>query len=74
MGSTATRKRIDPRRLEVKCETHKIGYATRDAALDACEGQMTRGSVEPGCHIEPYRCDSCGDWHTRNRRITFPRD
>ena len=49
----------------------KIGYATRVAALDACESQMDAGRVEPGCHVMPYRCDVCGEWHTRNQRIVF---
>ena len=71
MGSSATRKRVDVRRLEVKCTSQKIGYATKDHALDACEGQMHRGLVEPGSHVMPYLCWTCGEWHIRNQRIVF---
>ena len=55
-----------------KCAaTLKIGHPTREAALTACEAMMLAGRVEPGCHVMPYRCDDCGEWHTRNQRIVF---
>ena len=71
MASHATRLHMRVDRLTRKCETLKIGYLTRDDALDACEGQMLAGRVSPGCHIMPYRCELCGEWHTRNQRIVF---
>jgi len=54
-----------------KCVTLKIGHPTRAEALDACEAMMDAGRVEPGCHLTPYACDDCGEWHIRNRRIVF---
>ena len=71
MASSATRLHVRVDRLTRKCETMKIGYPTRDDALEACEGQMRAGRVDPGCHVMPYRCDQCGAWHTRNQRIVF---
>lgn len=53
------------------CVTLKHGHPTRDEALDAAEKMMDAGRVDPGCHLTPYRCDDCGAWHIRNRRIVF---
>jgi hypothetical protein len=69
VASRATRYHVRVDRLTRKCQTEKIGYATRAAALDACESQMNADKVEPGCHIMPYACDQCGAWHVRNQRI-----
>jgi hypothetical protein len=49
--------------------SQKVGYATRDEALTAAERQMEKGMVRPGCHIVPYRCEQCREWHTANRVI-----
>lgn len=67
MGSSPTRSRR--RDVTVRCVSYKIGYPTYDAALDGAERQMERGHVMPGCHITPYQCDECGEWHIYNRII-----
>lgn len=46
-----------------------MGYATYDRALDVAELMMEKGEVNPGCHITPYACDDCGEWHVANRVI-----
>jgi hypothetical protein len=61
--------RVD--RLARRCESLKIGYATRVEALDACEAQMLAGRVDVGSHVMPYQCEQCGAWHTRNQRVVF---
>jgi hypothetical protein len=72
MASYPTRHHMRGDQVARKCATTlKIGYADRAAALDACEATMRAGRVEPGCHVMPYRCDDCGEWHTRNQRIVF---
>jgi hypothetical protein len=72
MGSNPTRQRLRVDRGVRKCSTFKIGFATRDEALDAAERQMEAGRVSPGCHLMPYLCDrGCGEWHIRNQRIVF---
>jgi len=75
MASTPTRQRV---RLIAggfrKCESEKIGYATKEEALRAAERMMDAGKVKPGCHITPYPCDRCSEWHVSNRRIVFPRE
>lgn len=30
---------------------------------------MQHGRVNPGCHITPYQCDECREWHLANRVI-----
>lgn len=52
-----------------RCESRKVSYPNKAAALDASERLMEQGRVEPGCHITPYECRECGDWHVYNRRI-----
>lgn len=47
----------------------KLGYVGKADALDAAERVMEQGRVSPGCHITPYLCTLCGDWHLYNRRI-----
>jgi len=71
MGSSPTRQKIRVDRLVRKCPTFKVGYATRALALDGCERAMDAGSVSPGCHIKPYLCDECSEWHLFNQRIVF---
>lgn len=71
MASSPSRLHVDPRRIQVKCVTQKHGYATREEALDGCERSMEAGKVKPGCHLTPYLCDECGEWHSYNRIIVF---
>lgn len=68
MASSPTRRRVPPT-VATKCESQKIGYATRADALDAAEHTMDAGRVKPGCHIMPYLCDRCGEWHVANQII-----
>ena len=72
MASHPTRLRLPVSRLAVTCESLKVSYITYDAAWDAAERAMDKGLVEPGCHLTPYRCEQCGTWHVRNRRIVWP--
>lgn len=62
-----------PTRLHVrefhKCESEKVGYQTKAEALDGAERMMEAGLVRPGCHITPYPCTRCGEWHVANRII-----
>ncbi len=69
MASKPTRLSLRTDKLDVTCETGKVSYATRDRALDGAERAMEAGRVDPGCHLTPYLCGDCGDWHVRNRRI-----
>lgn len=68
MASSPTRASVDPSRA-CRCESRKVGYATYDRALDVAELMMEKGEVNPGCHITPYACDDCGEWHVANRVI-----
>lgn len=70
MASSATRQRLDVTRCR-KCLSFKIGYRTRDEALDVAERMMEQGFVKPGCHITPYHCSLCDEWHVANRQIVF---
>ena len=49
--------------------SQKACYPTKLIALDAAEVMMEKGWVHPGCHITPYRCPDCGQWHVGNRQI-----
>lgn len=70
MASSATRKHLDPAKEYLShCTSLKIGYATRSQAFDAAELLMQEGRVNPGCHITPYECRDCGQWHVFNRPI-----
>jgi hypothetical protein len=70
VASRPTRKRrLGGRDHYRKCETFKVGYANKSEALDAAERQMERGYVRPGCHITPYECPLCGEWHVANKQI-----
>lgn len=70
MASSPTRQHIraqDPGFR--KCTSMKVGYPSRAVAFDAAELMMLRGLVNPGCHITPYECAECGEWHVANRVI-----
>jgi hypothetical protein len=67
MASSHTRLRL--RRVQRRCESQKVSYATYEEALDAAEHMMGKGLVDPGCHITPYQCDRCSQWHVANRVI-----
>jgi len=70
MATTATRLHLHPERDRFsRCTSLKIGYGSHREAFDAAEQQMEDGRVHPGCHITPYRCNECGQWHVYNRRI-----
>ena len=56
----------------IRCTTQKRGYHTEAQALTAADRMMTAGRVLPGCHLTPYHCAVCGEWHVYNRRIVFP--
>lgn len=72
MASTPTRSHRNGLRDHFrKCETFKVGYASYEEALTAAERQMERGFVRPGCHITPYECPRCGEWHVANRIIVW---
>ena len=72
MASRPTRHTVDLRGLDmVKCDSMKVGFPTYDAALTAAERLMELGRVKPGCHITPYECDRCGEWHVYNRIVIW---
>jgi len=72
MASQKTRQRVDQRAIGFRrCTTQKVGYRTHDEALDAAELMMQKGLVRPGCHITPYQCDKCSEWHVANRVIVW---
>ena len=52
-----------------KCESQKVGYVTYTEAWDAAERSMEKGLVKAGCHLTPYECDQCDEWHIANRVI-----
>ena len=73
MASSPTRLHVDVNSSGFrKCESQKIGYATKEKALDVAEQMMELGKVNPGCHITPYECETCGEWHVANR-VIIPR-
>ncbi len=66
-----TRKRINPaKEYFSRCSSQKIGYRDKSEALDAAETMMEAGRVNPGCHITPYLCKECRQYHVWNRPIT----
>ena len=75
MASRPTRAHVDVAHqwLE-RCPTHKRGYPSHAVALDIAEQMMDAGDVKPGCHITPYQCPSCGEWHVANRVIVVVPD
>ena len=70
MASSPSRLRVP---LDVaqahRCESRKFGYRDKADSLDGAVRLMELGRVDPGCHITPYLCSLCGDWHVYNRRI-----
>jgi hypothetical protein len=65
-----TRLKINVARVEyIKCDTRKKGYATKGEALDAAELMMELGQVNAGCHMTPYLCPFCQEFHVSNRVI-----
>jgi hypothetical protein len=73
MARTRTRWHLDPARIYRRCVSQKVSFRTRQDALDRAERQMEAGQVNPGCHIVPYECPDCGQWHLTNR-IIVPMD
>lgn len=69
MASSPARRHLT--RVTRRCVTHKVGFRTYLQALDAAERLMEQGRVHPGCHITPYRCADCGEWHVYNRIIVW---
>jgi hypothetical protein len=71
MASAPTRLRVDPHTMPWvrRCESQKWGFASYDEALTGAERLMEAGKVKPGCHMTPYECDRCGEWHVYNRPI-----
>lgn len=70
MASSPTRQRIKVGAPGFRrCPSQKVGFPHYDAALDAAELMMAQGKVNPGCHIVPYECDECAEWHVGNRVI-----
>lgn len=72
MASKPTRQRLDiAKQYLQRCTTDKRGMPTKAAALDVCDQMMNDDRVKPGCHITPYLCGICHEWHVYNRRICF---
>lgn len=72
MASEATRLRLDVTKQYLqRCSTNKRGFPSKAIALDVAEQMMEDGFVNPGCHITPYPCVVCHEWHVTNRIIVF---
>lgn len=70
MASRQTRGNIPISHVHLlRCATLKRGYLTKAQALNVAESMMENGEVYPGCHITPYLCDACREWHVANRVI-----
>lgn len=70
MASSPTRLSLDvEHRFRICTGTGKLCAPTKAHALDVAEAMMERGDVKPGCHITPYPCEVCGEWHVCNRVI-----
>ena len=70
MASTPTRQRVRLDRQGFRrCSSEKVGYPSYDAAYNVAEPMMLQGKVHPGCHLTPYECDECEEWHVGNRVI-----
>ena len=70
MASRPTRLHINVKAGEFRrCETQKVAFETKADALTAAERLMDLGKVAPGCHIVPYECRECGQWHVANKII-----
>lgn len=75
MASTPTRAHLDPERVR-RCVSQKVGFANYSEALSAAELMMLKGLCYEGCHITPYDCELCGEWHLFNRvivRVLWPK-
>lgn len=67
MASSPTRQRISVASFGFRrCESQKVGFSTYDEALTVAERMMDANKVKPGCHITPYVCDRCGEYHVAN--------
>lgn len=70
MASTPTRKRVSVRDFAFRrCGSYKVGYGSFEAAMTAADLMMLADRVDPGCHMTPYECDECGEWHVGNKRV-----
>lgn len=70
MSSSPTRLAVNINSAKHRmCESQKYCFGTKDDALDGAERLMELDKVKPGCHITPYLCDDCGNWHVFNRVI-----
>lgn len=70
MASRPTRQHFTAAaRDKWRCASQKVCYPDKVTALDAAEAMMEDGRVKPGCHITPYECPDCGQWHVTNRVI-----
>jgi len=73
VATKSTRLRINVDKVLLsRCDSRKAGFATHREALDHAECLMELGRVFPGCHLSPYLCQDCGQFHIHNRRIIFP--
>lgn len=70
MASSPSRRHVNPRAI-VKCLSQKVGFSAYSTALDAAERMMSLGHVKRGCHIVPYLCEDCGEWHVGNHRLVW---
>lgn len=72
MASRPTRQKVNLRDLGVRrCASQKVGFSTYEDALQAAEKMMLAGKVDPGCHLTPYACEECPEWHVANRIIVW---
>lgn len=68
MASRSTRKKL--KLVEtIRCPSQKTGYPSKAVAHTVAEMMMDEGRVNPGCHITPYLCTECREWHVANRVI-----
>ena len=71
MASRSTRLALPVGDRLHRCASQKACYPTKAIALDAAEAMMEKGWVSPGCHITPYGCPDCEQWHVFNRQIAI---
>lgn len=70
MASRPSRQKVHLRFLGARrCVSEKVGYDSYEAALQAAELMMLQDKAAPGCHITPYRCQECPEWHVYTKRI-----
>lgn len=67
-----TRMRITPPARA--CATGKVCHETEAAAKVEAERKMDLGHVDPGCHLQAYKCGACHCWHVGNRVVVFRDD